>query len=215
MTKVSFLNQLEPREMQRQLGRVPAYIRWVGRSKIALGVIVLLLVGFVVIIPLLKPAEEGLRIDIINTPAELQNQPTEKPVMKNPRYESVDADNQPFTIRALEAVQQDEATVLLNKINADIALSSGLWLALSSQKGQLDINAQRLLLQDKVHLIASNGYEMRAPEAYVDIKRGIALGEQGVEGQGPLGTIHADKFTIEGNDQRVLFQNNVKLTIYP
>ncbi len=207
-----FLNQLEPHELERKLNRIPLYIRMTVLGKVFIGVVVLVLIAAVVIVPILKPEDEGLRI-ALTQPAS-SNATAENPVMKNPRYESVDGANQPFTVRAKEAVQQDETRVALNEVSADVALNSGLWLALSATKGVLDITHQKLELNDKVHLIASNGYELRTASAAVDMKANRAMGTQGIEGQGPMGNIESDEFLIEGDSQRVLFKNNVKLKIY-
>lgn len=212
MPESGFLNQLEPKEIQRQLSRIPLYIRLLSLGKLAAGGLVVLLVAVVVLVPFLKSEDDGVRIALTQQPLVAS---ADKPVMKNPRFESVDGANQPYTVRALEAVQQDESRVILSKINADVALNSGLWLALSAEQGEMDITKQALVLNEKVHVIASNGYELRAPQAYVDIKTSRATGTKGVEGQGPMGNIRADEFLIEGESQRVLFEKNVKLTIYP
>ncbi len=212
MTKSGLLNQLEPSEVEHRLKRIPVYTRLLNIGKISLGMMVLLLIAAVVVVPFLKPEEEGVRIALTQVPVESNG---EKPVMKNPRYESVDGDNQPFTIRASEAVQQDESEVLLRKIKADVALNNGLWLALSAATGVLEITAQKMFLKEKVHLIASNGYELNSNKVYVDMKQSMVRSNAGVSGQGPMGNVVANEFLIEGSSQRVLFENNVKLTIYP
>jgi len=209
-----FLNQLDPQEVERKLSNIPLYIRMTSFGKIAIGLIVVLLIAAVVIAPFMKTEDEGMRIALMQTVTSDASL-AEKPIMKNPRFESVDGANQPYTVRAKEAIQQDEERVALNAINADVALNNGLWLALSAQKGVLDIPAQKLQLDDKVHLIASNGYELHSPSAYVDMKTSRAQGTEGIEGQGPMGNIKSDEFLIEGDSQRVLFTKNVQLKIYP
>ncbi|MDG1286505.1 MAG: LPS export ABC transporter periplasmic protein LptC [Rickettsiales bacterium] len=212
MTKSGLLNQLEPQEVERQLSRIPIYLRLLSMSKLALGVVVILLIAAVVVVPFIKSEDEGVRIALTQTPIESS---AEKPVMKNPRYESVDGDNQPFTIRASEAIQKDESEVLLKQVKADVALNNGLWLALSAASGVLEITAQKMFLNEKVHLIASNGYELQSDKVYVDMKRNLVRSHTGVSGQGLMGNVTADEFLIEGNSQRVLFEKNVKLKIFP
>ena len=208
-----FLNQIEPHELERKLNRIPLYTRMTSLGKIAIGIIVLVMIAAVVAVPFLSSKDDGVRIAL--TQSSGGGGAADNPVMKNPRFESVDGANQPYTVRAKEAVQHDNSRVQLNKINADVALNSGLWLALSAQKGVLNIEAQKLILDDKVHLIASNGYELRSPSASVDMKISRAHGTEGIEGQGPMGNIKAAEFLIEGNSMRVLFKKDVKLTIYP
>lgn len=208
-----FLSQIEPHELERKLKRIPLYIRMTSWGKIAIGVMVLVLIAAVVIVPFMKPEDEGMRIALMQSAN--SNIIVENPIMKNPRFESVDGANQPYTVRAKEAVQQDASHVMLNKINADVALNNGLWIALSAQKGVLNVEQEKLKLNDKVHLIASNGYELRSPSAYVDMKHSRVQSMEGIEGQGPMGNIKSDEFLIEGDSRRVLFEKNVKLTIYP
>lgn len=212
MSKDSILSHFEPQEIERQLMRIPFYVRFSSISKLALGVMVIAMIMMVVVLPFLQPDDEGFRLAI---PQDTTLKAGDNPVMKNPRFESVDAKNQPFTIRALQAIQLDADRVELQKINADVSLNSGLWLALQAQKGVLNITTSQMELNDQVQLFASNGYELRTPKAMIDMKANHASSDQGVKGQGPLGSIKADSFLIEGQKQRLLFNRNVKLVIYP
>ena len=207
-----FLSQIDAQELEKQLNRIPLYLKATSLGKISIGVMVLLLIAAVVVVPFLKPADEGLRIALAQTSPTTK---AEKPIMKNPRYESVDGSNQPYTIRAKQAMQIDEESVKLDKLKADVTLNSGMWLNLSANHGELNITSQKLILNEKVHIIASNGYELHAPKAYVNMKQALAAGTTGVSGQGPMGKIRADEFLIEGERLRLLFEKNVKLVIYP
>lgn len=209
-----FLEQFDPQDLEQRLERIPTYLRITSMGKFIVGFLVVFLVAAVIVLPFLNPEDEGVRIALLQD-GDMKTALAEKPVMQNPRFESVDGANQPYTVRAKEAVQQDESLVVLNSINADVTLNSGLWLALSAQQGELDLTGQKLKLVEKVHLIASNGYELRSPNAYVDMKASKASGSKGIAGQGPMGNIEAQEFLIEGDSQRVLFEKDVKLIIYP
>ena len=208
----SFLNQLETQEVERKLNRIPAYIRLLSFGKLAIGAMVLILIAAVVVVPFVKSEDDGVRIALTQVDEATK---VTRPIMKNPRYESVDGDGQPFTIRAHEAMQMDESNVQLNQIKADVSMNNGMWLALTAKQGKLDIDAQKMQLTQQVHLIANNGYELRTEKLNVDMKTSRAYGNQPVSGQGPMGHIKADEFLIEGEASRVLFTDNVKLVIYP
>lgn len=210
--KPDYLDALDSGELQRRLSRIPLYLRLLSFGKISIAAAVMLMVLMVVIVPLLKPEEEGLRIAIEQSDEPLS---VDKPVMKNPRFESVDKDNNPYTVRAREAVQESEDTVLMRKINADIELDNDLWLALTAHAGRFQMQRQQLQLSKAVQLIANNGYELRSPEVWVDMKRGTVSSEAGVAGQGPFGKLKAERFLIESAAKRMLFTNGVQLTIFP
>ncbi len=212
MSDSSFFSHLEPDEIERKLKRIPMFIRMTSWGKMAIGATLLVIVMWVILVPLLTPDEDGMRIALTQVePTQL----AEKPIMRNPRFTSVDGSDQPYTIRAKDAVQQSETQIVLNHISADVTLNSGLWLALSAQKGELDIQDQKLQLMQDVQVIASNGYELRTPSAFVDMKRGMAKGTEGISGQGPIGNIKAYEFLIESDTSRVLFEKDVTLTLYP
>lgn len=208
-----FFQNLEPKELQKQLKHVSFYLKWLDFGKATIAVIVVCLIAVVVLVPLFQPDEEGFRIPITQDTEELVT--IEKPVMKNPRYESVDNDNHPYTVRAREAIQLDEESVQLNIINADIELDNRLWMALTADTGRFLIDGQVLDLHNHVQLIANNGYELRTSYALVNMKQGKIKGNKGVEGQGQLGYIKADNFLFEADAKRVLFTDNVTMKIYP
>ncbi|MBY0356264.1 MAG: hypothetical protein K2Q12_11140, partial [Rickettsiales bacterium] len=70
--------------------------RYVLFSKIALGLMITVLLGVVVILPLM---EEEARITIAVNEKGQQAQP----MMMNPKFQGTDAQNQPFTVTATRA----------------------------------------------------------------------------------------------------------------
>lgn len=212
MVDSRFLQYWQPREVERQLLAIPRLLRLISMSKLAIGILVLALVTVVIVLPLLHEDDSVIRIALNQEP---QAQSTTLPKMLNPRYESTDGDGQPYTIRAEEAVQKDADTVQLSKIQADVALHKGYWLALQAEQGALQVKKKRMYLQGGIHIFSDAGYELRTEEAYVDMASSSALGDLPIQGQGPFGTIRANGFRIVGETQSVFFQDNVKLVLYP
>ena len=135
-------------------------------------------------------------------------------VMKNPNYQGLDKDNMPYSVMADEAVQQDAETVLLTNIKADMATKNDKWLALHAGEGELKITGKTLQLSKKVDMFYDGGYEFRTERAFVDMAKGEASGDVPVEGQSPMGVLTADRFSVTSRGEKILFQGNVKLTIY-
>ena len=135
--------------------------------------------------------------------------------MKNPRFESVDSDNQPFTISAVEAVQLDSDTVQLIQMKADIAMNDGAWIALEAKQGALQLGKKRLYLKGDIQILSNDGNEVNTQEAYIDLADGSATGRLPVSGQGTMGSLKADSFTISGEGDVLTFVGNVHLVLYP
>jgi lipopolysaccharide export system protein LptC len=170
-----------PQETASQLLRIPSYLRLISASKLLLGLLVVTLVAVVIVMPLMNREESGMRVVLSQIPI---TNVIEKPRMINPTFESVDSSNQPFTIRAKEAVQEDSESVKLFELKADIALNSGNWLALQAEEGILQIEKQKLLLQGNVHLFSDDGNEFRTQRLLVNLATGDVWGPVAVQGQG-------------------------------
>jgi lipopolysaccharide export system protein LptC len=213
MTEPKFLQNWEPRETAALLRGMPKYLRQVKSSKLLVGLLVVSLLAIVIILPLLQGQESGMRIAL--SAVSSQSEEGEKPLMVNPRFESVDAKNQPFSITADSAEQLDNDRVKLNKVKGDIALNDGTWLAMQSESGLLNINKNLLLLADEVELFSDEGYEFYTERVQVSLKNASALGDKPVRGNSPMGKIQADAIEITPRGERIRFIDNVKVTIYP
>ncbi len=201
-----------PRETGAQLLGIPRYLRMISLGKLLVGTLVLALLGVVIVMPLLNHEESGMRIMFNQLP---QTSAVEMPSMKNPRYEGVDADNQPFTIRAKEAIQQDVDSVRLIALQADIALKQGNWLALQADQGLLQIMKKKMLLQGNVHVYSDEGNEFNTSKVLVNLETGDAWGPEPVSGQGQMGSIQAGGFQMSTSYKAIRFTNRVKLVLYP
>lgn len=135
-------------------------------------------------------------------------------VMKNPFYHGLDKNNMPYSVSADEAIQQDSDTILLKNIKADMDTKSAKWLALHAGEGIFKMEAQHLTLTNGVDMFYDGGYEFRTERAFVDIGESTASGDVPVEGQGPMGTLTADRFSITERGQKIRFEGSVKMVIY-
>lgn len=212
------VSDILPDATKQELQRIPHYLRLLNYGKKVLAIVFLSLVAAVMLLPLLNSKDDGVRISILQEVISEETELTvsnDQPVMKNPRYEGVDAKNQPFTIRAKEAIQQDSQTVILKSISADMTLENDLWIALTAGAGTLKLDDSTMNLHQNAHLIASNGYEFLMPSAHVDMKSHRIESRETIHGQGPAGTIQAQRMTLLSDKSSILFEGNVKLTLYP
>ncbi len=137
------------------------------------------------------------------------------PVMVAPHYQGVDSLDRPFSVTAKTATQLDANMVRLDAPVGDITLDHARWVSVRSNAGLLNIPGKVLDLEGDVAMYYEGGYEMRTQTARVDLRRGTAQGNNAVEGQGPLGVLKANAFEVQEQGSRIIFNGDVRLTIYP
>jgi len=163
--------------------------------------------------------------------------------MLKPRLMGTDSDGSPFVVTAEKAVQNPHNIhhARLQHVEADLNGKDGAWYNMNAPVGYLDSDAQKLWLKGKLALFSDSGYELHTDAAFVDlapscdpktgklpsnkvVKRGkppprcakvTIRGDQEVTGQGPLGTLRANRFHIEKATRRVYLDGNVRMMIYP
>ena len=72
-----------------------------------------------------------------------------------------------------------------------------------------------LQLDGPINIFSDVGYEFHAETARVDLERSTAESDKPVHGHGPFGTLSADSFRLVDQGKRLLFKNNVRMTIRP
>lgn len=190
---------------------VARYTRFVVFGKHFLWVMLAFLVVMVGWIANYNSEDRGKRMVFTSAPVtgeDVQN------IMENPRYQGLDAHNQPYNILADRATQVDENNLTLDNVRAEMTQRDGTWIALNSKQGALDITHKKMQLSGGVELFSDSGYTMRTESAFVDIGQGSAYGDSRVEGQGPVGTIVSNSFESEGNGRVIRFKGKVKVRIY-
>ncbi len=136
--------------------------------------------------------------------------------MIKPRLRGTDASGNPFVVTADEAVQtgQNAHRARLTNVQADVTLKNNTWLSASAQSGLLDADAKTLKLSGAIAIYSDSGYELHTDSARVDLGKGIMRGDNAVTGHGPLGTLRADRFTVDRNTKQVRLMGHVKMEIY-
>lgn len=135
-------------------------------------------------------------------------------VMKNPNYHGFDKNNMPYSVTADQATQLDAETVRLYHIKADMQTQKGQWLALHAGEGDLKNSAKTLMLTKGVDMFYDGGYEFRCEKAFVNIDKGQVAGDSPITGQGPMGTLVANRFSVFDRGQKIIFEGAVKMVIY-
>lgn len=200
-----------PRDTAQQLQRLTRHTSIVLVSKFSLVGLAALLILMVFLVPVLHEDDTGARLVFTN----VESGEFITPRMSKPRLRGVDKNNRPYTILAEMAERQDNGQVLLTRIEADITLASGTWIALLADQGMLDTEANTLLLSGNVQMFHDEGYDMRTNSVLLSLDSSEAVGNERIEGQGPMGTLSASGFKVLSDQQHIVFSPDVKVKLIP
>ena len=194
-----------------QTGR--RYSRFVGAMKVALPVTALSLIAAVVAWPGGDSSRPGaLPISFAN----IKIDPTGL-AMKSPRFVGVDTQGQAYTVTADEAVQDkaEAERVDLTNPEAEITLKDRGWFHLQSETGVIHPKTNTIELYGDVSLFSSEGWEAHGSAVTANMEEGTARSDQPVTGQGPAGTLSADRFEAWDSGHNLRFLGNVRMTVMP
>lgn len=189
---------------------ITKHARFVLATKVICAAIAILLITMLVALPVMKPTEGKYKLTVSHE--QVDENAAQK--MQNPRFEGVDANNQPYNITADTATQQTKDNFLLQNINADISLAGGGWVSLSAKEGRLYSSEKIMDLSGDVHIFSDNGQEAYTESAHMDIKKNIISSNDPVHIQSPLGILDAKGFTLWQNEKRISFIGPVYTKIY-
>jgi LPS export ABC transporter protein LptC len=138
--------------------------------------------------------------------------PEEEITVTDSRFTGFDKNDQPFSISARNAVQDenDASKVRLQSVDAEVRHKSGQQIAIKSNEAVYDSNSKTIDLQGDVRISSTGGFDARMAKARVDIDRHRLRSEVPVKVVHPRGLIQANGMEIEDDGARILFFNRVK-----
>ena len=197
---------------RRPLAEPARYSRFVGLMKFGLPALAAALVGAVLAWPGTNDDPREFRLSY----AAIDMSDPGRPGMLNARYVGTDQADRPFVVTADSAIvdPENKNRVHLKALQADMTLDDGSWVTVMADRGVYDLDEQELLLSDRVDLFSDHGYEFHAQEARVHLGTGTAASDLPVEGQGPLGTLRADRFWLIDLGKRLRFEGGVRMVVH-
>lgn len=186
------------------------YTRFIRSMRIILPLIA---VGLTVVI--LTWEDAGRRVEpvkkeeLVPQSANIQNE------LLKPVYNSVDSNNQPFTVTADLATQDRSNPDLVNldKPNAELSQSDGGKISADAVTGLYEQKTQKLNLEGDVHLMHSNGYTLYTEELRVDIPTQKTFSGRDVRVEGPAGSIDAKGLEGDGIAGVLVFTGPAKVVL--
>jgi lipopolysaccharide export system protein LptC len=135
--------------------------------------------------------------------------------MIKPRLTGVDNDGLPFVITASRATQEARGSdrVRLEEVGADISLKDGTALHVTAGQGVVDTKTHVLEVSGGMHITSQDGYDAKMQSAVADLKNGTVHGEHGIEADGSMGHITAQRFALNRETRQLKFDGNVHMII--
>ncbi len=135
--------------------------------------------------------------------------------MIKPHLTGADAKGNPFVVTAETAIQdiKNPKRARLEKVEADLTLPQNGWLNTNAASGVVDMLAGNMTLGGGIDVYSDSGYSFHTKAAWLDLKKGIVWGNDTVTGQGPMGTLKADRFHYDRGMHQLTLNGNVHMTL--
>jgi len=183
-------------------------VRWLKIALPALAVLMTLgLVGKSVI------ASMGdVRIDLLNSTIE-----GGKLIMANPKVEGVNSLNRRYEVSAARAIQDitNGNRVDLEEIFVRVPMGTDQWAEIRSQTGSMYRQQNVVALTSPMRVETTDGLVADFRLASLNMATGDFLGKEEVKVERDGSTITSQSVSILDGGTRLLFQNNVKVSIRP
>lgn len=136
--------------------------------------------------------------------------------MENPRLTGTDDNGLPFTITAASATQvgRGSDTVRLADVTADFTTKDGATVRVTAREGVVDTQQRLFDVAGGIHLVSSDGYDVRTEIAHADLKAGTVHGENRIEADGKFGHAGADRFAFDRQTQKLQLSGHVKMLLH-
>ncbi|WP_291845289.1 LPS export ABC transporter periplasmic protein LptC [Maricaulis sp.] len=135
--------------------------------------------------------------------------------MTNPRFTGRDENLTPYAVTADAAIRRRDAAdgvtelerprLDYNFLEAGDEISRVL-----AESGRYDLPNRILDLYSDVNFRTRAGYSFQSDHARIFLRDERVVGEEAVEGTGPMGTIRADSYEISDGGNHIIFSGNVR-----
>jgi len=189
-----------------------AYDTYVRIMRVALVAASAALAGALALWPLLRDEERSF---VLNEEA---MRPGDEAVrIVGPTYRGTDDRDRMFTIAAERAVQAspDDPIVTLEGIDAYMELDADRSAAVQAAGGIYDTREETVRVPGGMTVTTSDGYRLEGRAATVDLAGKMVSSDQPVSGRGPLGRIQAERFSLDIDGRKAVFEGNVRMHTTP
>jgi lipopolysaccharide export system protein LptC len=136
-------------------------------------------------------------------------------IMANPRLAGYSADNRPYEMKAVRAIQEisNDNVVDLEQIGARMPVGLKEWATIEAASGRLVKSKNRLTINSPALVKTTNGMEARLKSAVIDIGNGVLTTDEPVEIDLDGSLVTADSMVVSDGGQVIVLENRVKVQI--
>ena len=203
------------REVDHLLSRLARYTRFVLYSKWFLMLFAAALLTTLVALPLLSKNRSGVRMSFVDAKDTAQKSATE-PVMNSPEYYGTSDSGDQYKVTGMRAVQVSPTLIRIANVEGQFINPNGGWRSIAAESAEYQQEAKQLNLTGNVTMMDQQGYSFTTESALLNTATSEVVGNEQVQGSGPLGNLLASSFRIMDNGKRIIFyggESQVKLTI--
>jgi len=133
-----------------------------------------------------------------------------------PIYTTYGENGEHYIIKAEHATIPDRASgnIQLNNLHAD-RIIDGQVTSIRAQSGFFDNTHRKLYLESNITFLDEQDYTFKTEKATIDMTSTNTYGNTPIVGNGAVGTIRAQGFTISQQGQHILFTGHTQLTLVP
>lgn len=139
--------------------------------------------------------------------------------MENPRFQGLDAQNQPYSIKAEQAWQQNKNEIMLQNITADITMENGNWMSAVAGAGHYFLSNNIINLSEGVDIFITDANQKTtqiiAQNLQLDVKKSLAKSDSPIKVISDLSNFSASSFVADKNAEKITFEGPIKLVIIP
>lgn len=194
-----------------QYGRALSHSRLVRALKILLPLsAALIVVAFVTVSWFDTLVPEGVGVDSVAIR-------DGKLVMQSPVMSGQTSAGEPYTMRAIRAVQ-DLATpniIVLEDIVADLPVSNGDKAVLNAVSGTYDRVGQTMVFDQPFTVSTEAGMSAELQSADIDLANGALVSKTPVSISSPDASVVAQSMEMQDKGRIIIFQDKVRMTINP
>lgn len=193
--------------------REAAFARWrtrerlIARMRLALpavmALIVVGLIGWVAASTLRAPKPVRIEDPIIR--------------MVGARFQGRTEDGRSFLIGARQAVRDERApsgVTLIEPIMV-VGAETPTPRRIMAREGTYDEKTRLLRLTGEVRIDDGAGNRVATNDTVIDTRTGLAVGQKGIESDGPVGQVSADSYTVKDKGDRIEFRGRVRTRVNP
>jgi lipopolysaccharide export system protein LptC len=186
-----------------------AHDRLVRVLKIVLPIAVGLLLAYVFLSPLSKGKEGSFLLDKNKVDVA-----KERMKVQSAQYRGLDDKGRPFTVTADHALQPSstDPVVQISGMAAQIELPDGQGRVVAD-RGRYNLDNQKVDVVGPIHVTGPQGYQLQTRDVSMDFNTKKVAGQNGVEGQMPLGHFKAGQLDADLRQRTVKLSGRARLHI--